>query len=239
MRTAIIIGASSGIGESLARTLSSNGLVLGLAARRRKSLDALANELGTPCHVVSLDVQDTEATLVAFDFLASQLGKVDLVVISAGIGAINHELDIDPELETVRTNVHGFTAVSAHAVKHLVEQNHGTLVGITSLAGLRGSAAGASYSASKAYQQSYLEGLRLWVGRKADAVRVIDIRPGFVETAMAKGEGLFWVASPEKAATQILQVIRSRKDVGYITRRWRLIAMLLILMPRRLLRHIQ
>lgn len=239
MRTAIIIGASSGIGEALARALSSNGFALGLAARRRESLDALANELETPCHVVSLDVQDTGATLVAFDVLASQLGSVDLVVISAGTGAINAELDIDPDLETIRTNVHGFTAVSAHAVKHLVKQNRGTLVGITSVAGLRGSAAGASYSASKAYQQSYLEGLRLWASRKADAVRVIDIRPGFVQTAMAKGEGLFWVASPQKAATQILQVVRSKKDIGYITRRWRLIGTLLILMPRWLLRRVQ
>jgi short-subunit dehydrogenase len=107
----------------------------------------------------------------------------------------------------------------------------GHLVGITSIAALRGNKWAPSYNASKAYQVNYLEGLRQKARDLQATVTITDIRPGFVETNMAKGDKLFWVASPEKAAWQIWKAIRKKKRVAYVTRRWRIYALLVRLAP--------
>ncbi|HLA50420.1 MAG TPA: oxidoreductase, partial [Thermodesulfovibrionia bacterium] len=88
-----------------------------------------------------------------------------------------------------------------------------------------------AYNASKAFMSNYLEGLRQKTIKLKIPIVVTDIQPGFVNTAMAKGEGLFWVASPEKAAKQIFKAIESKKRHAYITKRWRIIAWLLTISP--------
>ena len=108
---------------------------------------------------------------------------------------------------------------------------------ITSIAGLRGNKIAPAYGASKAYQIAYMEGLRQKAQNARNSVITTDIRPGFVDTAMAKGPGKFWVASPEKAARQILKHIRNKRSVAYVTRRWRLFALLMKWMPRGLYKH--
>ena len=94
-------------------------------------------------------------------------------------------------------------------------QDMGHFVAISSIAGIRGSKIAPAYNASKAYQINYLEGLRQKAKRINKPVFVTDIRPGFVDTNMAKGEGLFWVASKERAAKQIFEIIKKRKE-GYL-----------------------
>ena len=106
------------------------------------------------------------------------------------------------------------------------------LVVITSVGGLRGSGIAPAYNATKAYQINYLEGLRQKASKLEGQIFVTDVRPGFVDTDMAKGEGQFWVSEPEKAAKQIYTSIRRRKKISYITKRWLLIAILLKLMPK-------
>ena len=88
-----------------------------------------------------------------------------------------------------------------------------------------------AYNASKAYQINYLEGLRQKATKTKKPIYVTDIRPGFVDTDMAKGEGQFWVATKEKAAQQIFTIIKRKKSVGYVTKRWRLIAEILKRLP--------
>ena len=107
----------------------------------------------------------------------------------------------------------------------------GHLVAISSVGGLRGSRQAPSYNASKAFQINYLEALKQKATFLNIAVSITDIRPGFVETDMAKGEGLFWVASVNKAARQIFDAILNKKEIAYITRRWRLIAAILTRIP--------
>jgi len=104
-------------------------------------------------------------------------------------------------------------------------------VAISSIAGLRGSRIAPAYNASKAYQINYLEGLRQRGKKLGKPIVVTDVRPGFVDTPMAKGEGQFWVAKKEKAAHQIFQMIKQKKDIGYVTRRWRIIAIILKGLP--------
>ena len=107
----------------------------------------------------------------------------------------------------------------------------GHIVGISSVAAIRGSGNEPAYNASKAFQSNYLQGLRQKFHKLKLPVAVTDVQPGFVDTAMAQGEGLFWVAPPEKAAQQIFNSIRKRRKHVYVTRRWRLIAWLLKILP--------
>jgi len=97
---------------------------------------------------------------------------------------------------------------------------------------LTGSRQAPAYFASKAYQINYLEGLRQKAKDTKLPICVTDIRPGFVDTAMAAGENLFWVASVEKAANQIYKAIEHKRDVVYITKRWRIVGFLFWILPK-------
>ena len=113
-------------------------------------------------------------------------------------------------------------------------QRGGHLVVISSVGGLRGSGAAPAYNASKAYQINYAEGLRQWVAKSGLPVTITDIRPGLVDTAMAKGEGLFWVQPVAKTVRQILRAVERRRHVAVVTRRWRIAAWLLRHLPESL-----
>jgi len=232
MKRAIIIGATSGIGRALAKQLANEGYALGLTGRRGELLDSLRAELpGATVHTQVLDVARDADAMAALRDLIARMEGLDLCIISAGVGFLNTDLDWDKESDTIGINVHGFAAMANVALRHFILHRKGHLVGISSVAALRGSGAAPAYNASKAFVSNYLDGLRQKVRHLKLPIAVTDVRPGFVATAMAQGSGLFWVASPEKAAKQIAHAIRLRKRRVYVTRRWALIAALLRLMP--------
>lgn len=231
MKRAIIVGASSGIGRELAKVLSQDGYTIGLTGRRIDLLTSLQQELPKPSFIRRMDVSQTPEAMEQLEKLILEIGGVDLVVISAGVGFINPEFDWDKEKATIDTNVAGFAAMANVAVKHFIQQSSGHLVGISSIAALRGSGATPAYNASKAFVSNYMEGLRHKVSKLKLPIIVTDVQPGLVDTAMAQGEGLFWVAPPEKAARQILSVIKSRRKHAYVTKRWRGVAWLLKVVP--------
>ena len=103
--------------------------------------------------------------------------------------------------------------------------------GISSLAALRGGRESPAYNASKAFESNYLEGLRQKIRKLGLPITITDIKPGFVKTAMAKGDGIFWAADADKAAIQIYDAIKRRKTSTYVTRRWRLVAWVIKLLP--------
>jgi len=231
MKKAIVIGASSGIGKELARVLSQNGYAVGLTGRRVELLTALQNELSTESFVKPMDISQTDEAIRQLTELINEMNSVELVVISAGVGFINNEFEWEKEKATIETNVFGFAAVANVAVKHFLEQRAGHLVGISSIAALRGTGGAPAYNASKAFVSNYLEGLQQKCVKLKLPIVVTDVKPGFVDTTMAQGEGLFWVAPPEKAAQQIYKAIKVRKTHVYVTKRWRSIGVLLKLMP--------
>jgi short-subunit dehydrogenase len=145
---------------------------------------------------------------------------------------MNPTLEYDIEMRTPQTNVMGWTSIVVHIFKYFEQQKSGHLVAISSVAGLRGSRFAPSYGATKAYQINFLEGLRQKAGKLKTSVFVTDIRPGFVDTAMAQGAGIFWVASVEKASRQIFGAIRRKRKVAYVTKRWRIAAFVFRLIPR-------
>ena len=160
------------------------------------------------------------------------LGGVDLVIISSGTGQLNRDVDWALDRDTLAVNVLGFTAAAQVAIRHFRRRSRGHLVGITSVGGLRGNAAGAAYSASKAYQSIYLDGLRDAVAQWRLPITVTEAQPGFVDTAMMKAERTFWVASAETAARQIIAAINRRSKHVYVTRRWAIVALVMKGLPR-------
>jgi short-subunit dehydrogenase len=234
MKTVIIIGASSGLGRELARLYAAHQYRVGITGRRTALLQELERE-NPPAYVTkTLDVTDPVRAVEQLEELVSELGGLDLLIISAGTGDLNPALAFELEHQTIVTNVLGFTAVADWAFHWFATQQFGHLVALSSIGGLRGSRHAPAYNASKAYQINYLEGLRQKARQLGLPLVVTDIRPGLVDTAMAQGEGLFWVMPVAKTAQQIYQAISSQKKVAYVTKRWGLLAFILKRIPRSL-----
>lgn len=225
-----MVGATSGIGKELAILLADHDYRVGITGRRHDLLAELASDRPASFMTQSFDVTalQNEDELEA---LTTQLDGLDLLIISSGVGEVNHSLDFAIEKPTIEVNVLAFTQIADWAFTHFLRQGSGHLVVISSIAGLRGSRYAPAYNASKAYQINYLAGLRQKAAHLHLPITITDIRPGFVKTDMAKGEGLFWVASAQKAANQIYTAIQKKRRVAYITKRWWLIASLLRIVP--------
>jgi len=232
MKKAIIVGATSGIGKELARILTQNNYLVGITGRRNELLLELKNEKPNLFVTKAFDITDIKSTIASLEELTIELGGLDLLVISSGTGDLNENLDFEVEKRTIDTNVLGFTNIVDWTFDYFRKQKSGHLVAITSIGGLRGGGQAPSYNASKAYQLNYIEGLRQKVKKHNLLITLTDIRPGLVNTEMAKGEGLFWLMPAEKAANQIWNAIERKKKIAYITKRWLLIATIIKLLPR-------
>lgn len=234
MKKAIIIGATSGIGRELAKLLVNNNYKVGITGRRASLLNEIKSENPDSYAVALFDITNYSDVSQCLDMLVAELGGADLIILSSGTGDNNDSLDFRIEKETIDTNVAGFTCALDWAFNFFEKQGFGHLIAISSIGGLRGSRLAPAYNASKAYQMNYLEGLRQKSVKSRKPITVTDIRPGLVDTNMAKGDGLFWVMPVEKTAKQIMSAINRKKKVAYVTKRWKLIAFLLRIMPKML-----
>lgn len=164
--------------------------------------------------------------------MVTELGSVDLIIANAGFGKINKKLVWEVEDSIIRTNVQAMARIYQLAYSLFVNQGYGHLVGVSSIAAMRGNRRAPAYAAAKAFQTNYLEGLRGNLKHLTKTIYVTDIRPGFVNTHVTHGRRMFWVAEVDKAADQILKAITQKKSVAYITKRWQLIAWLMKWLPR-------
>jgi len=235
-QTAVIVGASSGIGEALARELADRGYALGLTARREERLRAIADELPTETHVAGMDVTETAAARETFHALAADMGGADVVVLNAGVAPDNRDLDWGPARDTIDVNVRGFTALATAAAAHFAAQGSGHLVGVSSVAAHVGNPVVPAYHGSKAYVSNYLEGLRYRFADHPADVTVTTIEPGYVDTDLATGE--LWLVPVETAAEQIADGIAAERRHVYVSKRWRLIAWALKALPDAALRRL-
>ena len=222
----IIIGATSGIGRALFEKYAADGNRIGIVGRRTHLLEELHHEHPNTAIKATADITKQDEIAQAIDALHSELKDIDLAIVCSGTGDINASLDYAVERPTIDTNVMGWTYVVDILYNILEQQGHGHLVAITSAGGLRGEPMAPAYSASKAYQINYMEALRKKAFKSGDHIKVTDIRPGLVDTAMAKGDGLFWVMPVEKVANQIIAAIRKEKSKAYITKRWHVLAII-------------
>ena len=238
MKKAIIIGATSGIGKAVAEILLQEGYLVGVTGRREDLFLGMQQQFTGRIFCKKMDVQELSTLASICNELVNQMGGLDLLVISAGIGEGNKQLDFEIENDVIKTNIQGFTCIADWGITFFKKQGYGHLVNISSIAGIRGNGLAPSYNASKAYQINYLEGLRLNTVKSGFDITVTDIRPGFVDTAMAKGNGLFWVAPIQKAAEQIVEAIQQKRKVVYITKRWGLIGYFLKIIPFAFLKRV-
>ena len=214
----IVIGATSGIGKALFERYVSEGNRVGIVGRRSHLLEELRQKHPANTVAVTADITKLEET--------EELQDIDLAIVCSGTGDINATLDYAVERPTIDTNVVGWTFV-IDSLYHIFEkQGHGHLAAITSIGGLRGEPMAPAYSATKAYQINYMESLRKKAFKARNQILVTDIRPGLVDTAMAKGDGLFWVMPVEKVARQICSAIRKKKSKVYVTKRWHILAII-------------
>jgi short-subunit dehydrogenase len=232
MQKVIVLGATSGIGREVARLYASQGCSVGITGRREELLSELRAECPERYFASAFDISHVSSVERCLDALTEQLGGLDLLLLSSGYGKRNSELAFETEQLTIQTDVSGFTAVVGWAFKYFVQQNYGHIAAISSIAGLRGNRYAPAYSASKGYNMHYLQSLRQLVNHQRYNICITDIRPGFVDTQMAQGSGVFWSAPVPKAAAQIVRAIQQKREVVYITKRWRYVALLLRLIPR-------
>lgn len=226
----IIIGASSGIGRQIASKYVAAGWMVGITGRRWHLLEELRQAHPDQVFSSCFDVMESECHIM-IDHLIREMGGLDLFIYNSGIGDLSAELNENIEITTTRTNVLGFVSSVAFVFNYFIRQGKGQIAVISSMAALRGSSWAPAYSASKAFMSNYAEGLNLKAFKMKLNIVVTDIRPGFVNTKMSKGNKRFWVATPEKAAEQIIRAIRGKKRVAYITRRWVLLAPLMRIIP--------
>jgi short-subunit dehydrogenase len=239
MKKAIVIGATSGIGKALAEILITKNYKVGIAGRRTVQLEELYAKHPNNVVYQCIDVSKTEAVNENLNNLVEQLGGLDLFINAAGVGFENEFLEFSPEKTTIDTNVLGFTAVIGWAFHYLCNQNHGQLCNISSIACLRGYSDAPAYFGSKSYQASYFESLRKRANIQKSKITITDIRPGFVATNLALGDGIFWMASVNKASKQIYNAISRKAKVAYVTKRWNIIAFMLKIAPKSLYDHMR
>jgi len=222
----VIIGATSGIGKTLFEKYANENNRIGIIGRRAHLLDELYQKYPSRTIPTKADITNLEEIEQAINALHKEMEYIDLAIVCSGTGDINATLDYSIERPAIDTNIVGWTFVIDMLYHILEQQGHGHLVAITSAGGLRGEAMAPAYSATKAYQINYVEALRKKAFKNGEHIIVTDIRPGLVDTAMAKGEGLFWVMPVEKVARQIISAIRKKKSKAYVTRRWHILAII-------------
>jgi short-subunit dehydrogenase len=239
MKNAIVFGATSGIGKSLTEILIKDGYKVAVTGRRLEKLAALKKQYPDSILVKQNDIQDVADVEKIFNEIVQEFKTIDLVVQSSGIGYVNPKLEWEKQQQTINTNVLGCTKLYILAYNLFKKQQFGHLVGISSIASIRGNRSAPDYFASKAYQKAYLESLYIKTKSiKSKKVYITEIRPGFVDTPMALGEAVFWMVPLGKAANQIFTAIKKKKRVAYVSKRWAIIAWVLKLLPAQILKKV-
>ena len=238
MRKAIVVGASSGLGKEVAKLLLAGGWQLGVAARRVEKLEDIKKLAPDRVEMQCIDVTGSDAPL-KLEKLIDRVGGMDLFFISSGIGKQNMVLEPGIELDTVLTNGMGFTRMIGAAYRYMAEHGGGHIAAISSIAGTKGLGAAPSYSATKAFQNTYIQSLEQQARMRGLKIRFTDLRPGFVSTPLLGDNPKYpMLLKPEKVAKEIVKAINHRRHVWVIDWRWRIVTALWRRIPRPLWRHL-
>lgn len=245
-KTALITGASSGIGKALAFEMAMRGYNLALTARRIDRLEALAQEIvdlhpKIRIETVAMDVQNTDSIAGIFQELVRRLGQIDLVIVNAGSNMMTGvgKGQLKEQLDMLQTNVMGAVATVDAAAEYFRHLKHGHIVGISSLASLTAIPKQASYCASKAAFSMYLESAALELKRyNVDVTRIL---PGFVKTEIVENmEQYPFLVTAEQAAREIADKIQKKKSVGVVPGYpWRAIKPFMRSIPASLWRYVK
>ena len=233
-----ITGASSGIGEALAAHYAAVGATLGLVARRGDRLDTLAASLRARDRATvlcyALDVTDADALRAAAEDFIRQSGVPEIVIASAGVSAgtvSENREDLKSFKRIMDINVYGTAATFSPFIAAMKQRGHGRLVGIASVAGIRGLPGAEAYSASKAATISYLESLRLEM--RGTGVKVVTLAPGYIKTPMTDVNTyrMPFLMPVDQAATRFAELIARGCSYAVVPWPMGIVAKLMRLLP--------
>lgn len=223
MRRIVIIGASSGIGARVALDFARRGWKVGIAARRIDILETFRQQYPDNIVCRSLDVTADDAVENFYDLIECN-GGADTVLYAAGVGWSNPEMNLQEDIDTVGVNVDGFTRIVNAAYRYFrdtANNGRGQIAAITSVAGTMGLGVSAAYSASKRYQQTYLQALAQLAHMQRVAVDITDIRPGFIRTPLLKSDKKYpLLMNLDYAAPRIELALLRRRRVQVVDWRW-------------------
>ncbi|WP_020402683.1 SDR family NAD(P)-dependent oxidoreductase [Gracilimonas tropica] len=232
MKKIIITGATSGIGRELALQFAKKGHKVGLIGRRTERLEELKDEIGEQAYIRTQDVTEHEEAENTYRSLIDEMGGMDIMILNAGMGRIQMLPPWKAESKLIELNALAFAHGCHFAFDYFKEQGHGQIVGMSSMAALLAHHRAAAYTASKHFISNYMVGYRQKAKRVDADISVTEIRAGYIWTEMTeRAKGMFWVASVEKAASQMIRGIDKKKNIFYVTRRWRLMAWVAKLVP--------
>lgn len=226
----VIIGATSGIGYEVAKIYCRLGWRVGVAGRRIERLEAFKEQAPEQIEIQQIDVTETEA-VEKLHRLIDKLGGMDIFLLSTGIGSQNRTLNSDIELSTVNTNALGFTRMVTAAYNYFKEEGGGHLSVISSIAGTKGLGAAPAYSATKRFQNTYIDALAQLARMEKQPVRFTDIRPGFVKTDLLKNDKYSLLMDPELVAQKIVKALSRKKRRVIIDWRYAILVFFWKLIP--------
>ncbi|MCS6771235.1 MAG: SDR family NAD(P)-dependent oxidoreductase [Kiritimatiellae bacterium] len=241
---AMILGATQGMGQALARLMAARGHSLFLLGRNRESLERCASDLEArygraPVGFEICDLREPATFGLALDQAWSVLGRVDAVVVTAGIFDTQDRLEQNREKlsEMLSVNFTNTILFCEEARSRLKKQGGGTLCVFSSVAGDRGRKPVILYGATKAGLSYYLEALDH--AERRNGLVVVCIKPGFVKTAMTAGlKPPPFAGEPESVARDVLRAIERGQPVVYTPRPWGLVMWVIRRLPRFLMRRI-
>lgn len=230
MKRVIIIGATSGIGYEVAKDYLKMGWRVGVAGRREDALEKFRSMAPNMVEIQPLDVTRDDAP-EKLQILIDKLGGMNLFLLSSGIGSQNLELKPEIEINTARTNVVGFVRMVTAAFNYFKQQGGGHLAVISSIAGTKGLGSAPAYSATKRFQNSYINALAQLAHMEKLNIRFTDIRPGFVETDLLKDRDYPLLMKPERVAAHIIKALNRNKRIVMIDRRYAIIVFFWRMIP--------
>lgn len=232
MKKAVVMGASSGIGMEVAKLLLADGWIIGVAARRTDLLEQLKDTAPERVVMETIDVNADGAEDMLLSLIVT-LGGMDLFFYAPGIGWQNPTLEPDKENNTVTTNALGFTRMVGTAFRYMATHGGGHIAAVTSIAGTKGLGPAPAYSATKAFQNTYLQALEQQANARKLNIRFTDLRPGFVDTALlGDGNRYPMLLRKEDVAYETVEAIRHHKHIWVIDWRWRILTALWRRIPR-------
>lgn len=231
MKRIIIVGATSGIGLEIAKCYIRQGWLLGIAGRREEALKELQQSAPDQVKYKKIDVTDENADQ-ELKLLIEQTGGMDVFLLSSGIGSQNSALDSAIELNTLKTNVEGFTRMLTSVYAYFSTTKKGHIAIISSVAGTRGLGVAPAYSASKRFQSHYLDALAQLSRLNKQDIRFTDIRPGFVATDLLKARKYPLLMQTDYVAFKIVKAIEKKKRVVIIDYRYRILVFLWRFIPQ-------
>lgn len=226
----IIIGATSGIGREVAKLYIAQGWQVGVAGRRAEELESLRKEAPEQVSSEVLDVTLEDAPY-RLQSLIDKVGGMDIFLLSSGIGKQNPTLTPDIELKTAATNVEGFIRLTTAAYHYFEKQGYGHIAAISSIAGVKGLGIAPAYSATKRFQNTYLDALDQLSRMNGLNIRFTDIRPGFVATPLLKDDNYPLLMKAPQVATCIVKAINKKKRIVVIDWRYRILVFFWKLIP--------